>query len=79
MNIQNRKTAFLEAFLELENKEIISQFERLLKNKSIRKLDVISNVKPMTLKEFNNRIDQSEADFQNGKFKTTSELERKYS
>ena len=59
MNIQNRKTAFVEAFLELENEEIISRFERLLKKKSIQKLDVISKMKPMSLNEFNNRIDQS--------------------
>ena len=79
MNIQNRKTAFVEAFLELENEEIISQFEHLLKKKSIQKLDVISNMKPMSLSEFNDRIDQSEADLENGKFKTTAELESKYS
>ena len=36
MNIQNRKTAFVEAFLELENEEIISQFERLRMNLSIK-------------------------------------------
>ena len=79
MNIQHRKTAFVQAFLELENEEIISQFESLLKKKSIQKLDVISNMKPMSLSEFNDRIDQSEADLENGKFKTTAELESKYS
>ncbi len=71
MNIQTRKIEFVQAFLRLENEESISRFEQLLK---IEKKEF----KPMTLKELNSRIDRSENDFKNNRFKTTKEILAKY-
>lgn len=75
MDLQTRKIEFIQEFLKLQSEEVISQFENLLKKKSIKeKVDV----KPMSIKELNSRIDKSEADFKNGKFKTSSQLVTKY-
>jgi len=75
MDLQTRKIEFVQKFLKLQSEEVISQFESLLKNKSSRKSPAIT---PMSIEELNSRIDKSELDFKNGKFKTSSELLQKY-
>ena len=55
-------------------REVISQFENLLKKKSISELEQEPSFKPMSIKEFNETIDKSENDFKNGRYKSTSEL-----
>ncbi|WP_396172391.1 hypothetical protein [Flavobacterium sp.] len=78
MDIQSRKIEFVQAFLKLQSEEVISQFENLLKMKSTSELEQEPSFKPMSIKEFNERIDKSENDFKNGRYKSTSELLRKY-
>ncbi|WP_257209870.1 hypothetical protein [Flavobacterium psychrophilum] len=78
MDIQSRKIEFVQAFLKLQSEEVISQFESLLKKKSTTNLEQDSDFKPMSIKEFNDRIDKSESDFKNGRYKNTSELLKKY-
>jgi hypothetical protein len=46
--------------------------------KSTIELEQEPSFKPMSIKEFNERIDKSENDFKNGRYKSTSELLRKY-
>ena len=72
MDLQTRKIEFVQEFLKLQSEELISQFENLLKKKAQTK------IKPMSVIELNSRIDKSENDFKNGKFKTSSELLSKY-
>lgn len=72
MDLQTRKIEFVQEFLKLQSEELIAQFENLLKKETQKKL------KPMSVIELNARIDQSESDFKNGKFKTTNELLSKY-
>lgn len=79
MDIQTRKIEFVQAFLKLQSEEVISQFENLLKKKSSQEIEEGNLLKPMSIKEFNQRIDQSESDFKNGKYKSTSELLKKFS
>ena len=78
MDLQTRKIEFIQAFLKLESEEVISQFENLLKKKSVTKIDE-AYLKPMSIADFNSRIDKSEEDFKNEKYKTASELLKKYS
>ncbi|WP_188051627.1 hypothetical protein [Flavobacterium sp. GP15] len=78
MDIQSRKIEFVQAFLKLQSEEVISQLENILRKKSTIELEQNSDFKPMSLKEFNDRIDKSENDFKNGKYKSTSELLKKY-
>ncbi|WP_026730249.1 hypothetical protein [Flavobacterium denitrificans] len=76
MDLQTRKIEFVQEFLKIQSEELISQLENLLKNKS--NLDDNDFFNPMSIEEFNNRIDQSENDFKNGRYKTTSQLLEKY-
>ncbi|WP_312823766.1 hypothetical protein [Epilithonimonas sp.] len=72
MNIETRKIEFVQAFLNLQSEELISQFEKLLKKaKQIEK-----ELKPFTIEELQERIAKSEEDFENGRFKTQEELEK---
>lgn len=75
MDLQTRKNEFIQEFLKLQSEELITQFENLLKNKSVPKK---TTVKPMSIQELNSRIDASEIDFKNGNFKTTEQLLAKY-
>ena len=71
MDLQSRKIEFVQEFLKLQSEEVISQFENLLKKKTLKS-------EPMSVTELNFRIDKSENDFKNGKFKTNAELLEKY-
>ena len=72
MDLQTRKISFVQEFLKLQNKEIILLFEKLMKREkkkiSTRKLE------PMTLEEFNKRIDTSLEDSKNGRLTESSKL-----
>jgi hypothetical protein len=76
MDIQTRKLSFIQEFLKLQNEEVISKLEKLLKNeqKNISENEFL----PMSIEELNQRIDQSEDDFINNRFKTTEELLAKF-
>ena len=79
MDIQTRKIEFIQAFLKLQSEEVISQFENLLRKKSVYDNEVDKAIKPMSVQEFNERIDKSENDFKNGKYKSTAEILEKFS
>jgi len=76
MDLQSRKIEFVQDFLKLQSEEAISRLEKLLKKE--KKNVIGKEIKPMTKKELNKRIDQSEADFKNNRYKKTSELLSKY-
>ncbi|WP_313099214.1 hypothetical protein [Epilithonimonas sp.] len=72
MNIESRKIEFVQAFLNLQSEELISQFEKLLKKAKQSEKEL----KPFTMEELHERIAKSEDDFENGRFKTQEELEK---
>lgn len=72
MNIETRKIEFVQAFLDLQSEELISQFEKLLKKSKQSEKEL----KPFTIEELHERITKSEEDFENGRFKTQEELEK---
>lgn len=76
MDIQTRKIEFVQAFLKLQSKEMISQFEKLMKK--TKKNIFEKEFNPFTIEELNERISKSGDDFANGRYKTTSELLSKY-
>lgn len=77
MDLQTRKIEFVQEFLKIQSEEVISQLENLL-NSNKKDVDEDNFFKPMSIEEFNNRIDQSEDDFKNDRYKSTSELLEKY-
>ncbi len=76
MDLQTRKIEFVQAFLKLQSEEMISQFEKLLRK--AKQTESENDFEPFTVEELNERILQSEKDFENNKFKTTAELLSKY-
>lgn len=75
MDIQTRKIEFIQSFLKLQNEKVISELEKILKKNQNEHSE---DLKPFSVEELNNRIAQSEKDFEKGDFKTTSELLAKY-
>ena len=76
MDIQTRKIEFVQAFLKLQSEEVISQFEKLLKKTNAYYTG--EDFKPFTVEEVNERIQKSEDDFENGRYKSTKDLLSKY-
>ena len=76
MDIQSRKIEFIQEFLKIKNVSTIEQFEKLLKKEQI--VESGKAITPMSVIELNNRIDRSEDDFKNGRYKTSDELLSKY-
>lgn len=76
MDIQSRKLDFIQEFLKIQNEELISRLEKILrKEKNTQDEQVFE---PMTQDELNKRIDKSESDFKNNRYKSSSELLAKY-
>lgn len=76
MNIEARKIEFVQEFLKLQSEEAISRLEKILRKE--QKDSNETNFSPMSKDELNRRIDQSEFDFVNKRFKSSSELIAKY-
>lgn len=70
MDLQTRKLNFIQDFLKLESEKAISQLEKLLQKETQSN----SELKPMTIKEFQKRIDQSTEDSENGRLTESSKL-----
>ena len=76
MNIEARKIEFVQEFLKLQSEDTISRLEKILKKEKNNSAKQI--FEPMTEEELNKRIDQSESDFRNNRYKSSSELLAKY-
>lgn len=72
MDLSSRKIEFIRQFLKLSSEEAIAKFEALMK-KEKSELD-----NPFSVEELKNRIQKSESDFENQRFKTSEELLSKY-
>ena len=67
MDIQTRKLEFIQEFWKIQSEEIISRLERILKN-------IDDDFSPLTIEEFNSRIDQSLEDSKNDKVIESNKL-----
>lgn len=76
MNLEARKIEFVQEFLKLQSEEAVSRLEKILRKEKNASDEQI--FEPMTQDELSKRIDQSESDFQNNRFKNSSELLAKY-
>ncbi|MDW5289472.1 hypothetical protein [Formosa sp. PL04] len=75
MDLQTRKLKLIQEFLKIQSEDVISRLEKILKkeNKNSDKEDF----EPMTVEEFNSRIDQSMEDSKNGRLIASDELKAK--
>ena len=76
MNLEARKIEFVQEFLKLQSEEVISRFEKILSAET--KVSEEQIFKPLTQTELDERINKSESDFENNRFKTSSELLEKF-
>ena len=76
MDLQTRKIEFIQEFLKLKSEDAVFRLEKLLQEE--KNNDIGEAAKPLTKKELNKRIDLSEADFENNRFKKSSELLSKF-
>ena len=75
MNLEARKIEFVQEFLRLENEEIVSGLEKLLRK---RKMELMENeLKPMSMEQFNAEIDQAMEDSKNDNVIKASDLKAK--
>ena len=74
MDIQTRKIEFVKKFLNLQNEEAISQFEKLLMERQMEE----ESYKPMSIEALHRRIDIAEEDFKNHCYRSSAELLANY-
>ena len=72
MDLQTRKISFVQEFLNLQNEEIVSLLENLLKKEKNKIIE--DELQPMTLDVFNERIDKSLEDSKEGRLTESDEL-----
>ena len=75
MDIHIRKIQLVQHILALKDEQLLNRIEDFLHKHIPRNENAID---PMTVEELNLRIDQSEKDFENGKYFNTEELLEKY-
>lgn len=75
MDLQTRKLALIQEFLKIQSEEVISRLEKILKKENQK--SGFEDLNPMTIEEFNSRIDQSMEDSKNGRLIEASELKAK--
>ncbi len=76
MDLEARKIEFVQEFLRLQNEEIISGLEKLLRK---RKGELIErNLKPMTMMQYDAEIDQAMEDSKNGRMIEVNDLKAKF-
>ena len=75
MDIQSRKIEFMQEFLKIQSEEVISKLENILRKGKSNAENIDFN--PMSIEEFNLRIDKSMNDSENGKLIEASELKAK--
>jgi hypothetical protein len=75
MDLQTRKITFIQEFLRLQNEEIVSGLEDLLRKKKSELFE--KKLSPMSMEQFNNEIDQSMTDVEEGRIISAKELKKK--
>jgi len=75
MDLETRKISFIQEFLRIQNEEIVSELEDLLRRKKVELID--KNLKTMRLNDFNKEIDISLDDSKKGKLISAQDLKAK--
>ena len=73
MDLQTRKLNLITYLAQIKDEIFFNKLENFILKKE---LEHNPEIKPFTVEELINRIELSELDFKNGKFKTQEELEK---
>ena len=77
MDLQTRKLHFIQEFLRLANESIIEKCEKLLQQE--RKKIVEQDISPLTLAQYEQRIDKASDDLKNDRVTTAKKLKKEIS
>jgi hypothetical protein len=72
MDIQTRKINFIQEFLRLRNVKLIEKLEKILMEDKAREYE--TNLKPLSVEDFNEMIDKSVEDAKQGNVVSAREL-----
>ena len=72
MDLEARKIEFIQDFLKLQSEEAITRLEKVLKKE--KKLTKKKEIQPMSVEQFNKRIDKSMQDSKEGKLTEINDL-----
>ncbi len=72
MDLQNRELPFIQEFLRIQNEDIISGLEKMLKKYRAELYE--KNLKPMSMEQFNADIDKSLEDSANDRVISARDL-----
>lgn len=72
MDLQTRKLDFIQDFLKYANNSILDKFEVLLKQEREKELE--QEIKPMTLKQYEHRINKALKDVEHNRVKSARAL-----
>jgi len=75
MDLQTRKLDFIQEILKLEDEEVINRLEKVLEDE---REPASTDADVMSKEELSRRIDQSEKDFKNKRFKVVDSILEKY-
>ena len=75
MDLESRKIEFVQEFLRLQNEEIVSGLEKFLRKRKVELVE--ENLQPMTMKQYDEEMDQAESDSTNGRMIEVSDLKAK--
>lgn len=75
MDLQARKITFVQEFLRLQNEEIVSGLEDLLRKKKAEQYE--QQLNPMSTDQLNNEIDQALLDSKENRIISASDLQKK--
>lgn len=72
MDLKTRKISFVQEFLKLQNEEIVSGLEKLLREKKAELNE--ENIKSMTMEQYNAEIDRAIKDSAEGRMIKATDL-----
>ena len=75
MNIQARKLVLIEEFIRISDETLITKLESFLKKE--KKIIHERDLKPMSVNEFHEMIDQAKQDSEDGRVISQQELKKK--
>jgi len=75
MNIQARKLVLIEEFLRISDESLIAKLELFIKQE--KKTSHEQNLKPMSMDEFHEMINQAKRDSETGRVISHQELKKK--
>ena len=74
MDLQYRKLSFIQEFIKLTDINLLDKFEKLLQQE--RKKMYEAELKPMSMKEYERRIDKGIDDYKQNRLTTAKKLKK---